>query len=113
MNNKLRPKVFCEICGMTKKAILHRHHIIPCCDDRCSNNDSNLAILCPNCHSMVHSGELIIVGVYDSTDGPTLMWFNKKEEAPLPKDFWKVKENPLVKTLSGDEDDLPEEYKEQ
>jgi hypothetical protein len=36
------------------------------------------------------------------------MWFKKGEEPPMPKEFWFVKENPLVKTLKGDEDDLPD-----
>lgn len=107
--SKYRPKIRCEVCNLAKKSILHRHHIIPRCDERCSNNDYNLAILCPNCHSTVHTGEITIIGVYDSSDGPVLMWFKKNENPPLPKEFWKVGENPLIKTLNGEEDDLPEE----
>ena len=95
----LRPKNKCEVCNIDEKKILHRHHIIPQCDERCTNSDSNLAILCPNCHSKVHTGKIIIIGVYSSTDGLIPMWFKKGSEAPLPKKFWKVQENPLVITL--------------
>jgi hypothetical protein len=27
----------------------------------------------------------------------------------MPKEFWMVKENPLIITLNGEEDDLPDE----
>lgn len=104
----LRPKKICEICSFSKSNVLHRHHIIPRQDERCTNSNGNLAILCPTCHSLVHSGHFVIVGVYPSTNGQQLVWFKKGEEPPFPKEFWFVKENPLVKTLKGDEDDLPD-----
>lgn len=104
----LRPKIYCEMCGLTKKAILHRHHIVPRVDPRSTNSDNNLAILCPNCHSYVHSGDFIIIGLYQSTGGLQLLWYKKGEDPPLPKEFWRVKDNPLVTTIKGDEDDLPE-----
>lgn len=106
---KLRPKTNCEICGLKKKAILHRHHIIPRQDSRSTNSDVNLAVVCPNCHSLVHSGDVIIIGVYQTTGGTQLMWFKKNEEPPMPKEFWQVVDNPLVITLNGDSDDLPDE----
>lgn len=105
----LRPKIRCEVCGLAKKAILHRHHIIPRCDPRCTNADDNLAVLCPNCHSLVHTGEIIIVGVYSSTDGRVPVWFQKGDESPFPEEFWIARDNLLVKTLNGEEDDMPEE----
>lgn len=95
----LRPKICCEICGLTKKSILHRHHIIPRSDSRSTNSDNNLAILCPNCHSNVHAGDITIIGLYKTTGGLQLMWFKKGEDPPLPKEHWRVKENPLVITL--------------
>jgi len=104
----LRPKVSCEICSLDKKAILHRHHIIPRTDPRSTNSDANLAILCPNCHSCVHTGEIIIIGLYNTTDGLQLMWFKKGEDPPIPKEFWRVKDNSLVIMLGGDEDDCPD-----
>jgi len=103
----VRPKKKCDICGLDKKSILHRHHIIPRQDPRSTNKDDNLAILCPNCHSFVHSGKYIIIGLYYSTDGFQLMWFVKGDEPPIPMEFWFVKENPLVITLNGEED-LPD-----
>jgi hypothetical protein len=92
----MRNKVYCEVCGELNKKILHRHHIIPQCDKRCSNKDKNIAILCPNCHTKVHEGEIIIIGLYESTDGLKLMWFKKGEEPPLKEEFWLIKENSLV-----------------
>ena len=105
----LRPKEKCEICGLKKSTILHRHHIIPRVDERSTNYDYNLAILCPNCHSLVHSGEYIIIGVYHTSGGTKPIWFHKNGVAPFPKEFWNVKENPLVLTLRGEDDDLPDE----
>jgi len=96
---KKRPKIKCEICGNDNKRILHRHHIIPRHDPRSTNSDNNLAILCPNCHSSVHTGELIIIGVYKTTSGTEVLWFKEGDEPPLPKKNWRVKENPLVITL--------------
>lgn len=95
----LRPKTHCEVCNMEKKSILHRHHIIPRTDPRSTNSDNNLACLCPNCHSLVHSGDIIIIGLYQTTDGLKLMWFRKGEEPPISEEFWKVKDNPLVTTF--------------
>jgi len=93
---KRRPKIKCEICNLKKPEILHRHHIIPRTDPRCSNSDINIAILCPNCHHRVHTGELTIIGVYDTTVGTQVLWFKKGEKPPLPKHLWKVSHNPLV-----------------
>jgi len=105
----LRPKTACEICGLADRAILHRHHIIPRQDSRSTNGDANLAVLCPNCHSKTHTGELVILGIYPSTEGKTLVWHRKTEPAPFPKECWLVGDNPLVVTLGGgDEDDFPD-----
>lgn len=105
---KIRDKVICEICGLDKKNILHRHHIIPRMDPRSTDINANIGILCPNCHNLVHSGEIIIIGVYKTTGGVELMWFRKGDLPPLPQEFWQVKDNPLVITLSGEDDDLPD-----
>ena len=104
----LRPKISCEICGLANAAILHRHHIVPRQDPRSTNSDNNLAILCPNCHSCVHTGDLIIIGIYGTTDGQKTMWFKNGDDPPIPKEFWRVKDNPLVKTLAGNKDDFPD-----
>lgn len=106
-------KIACEICGFSDLRIVHRHHIIPRCDPRCHNGANNLACLCPNCHSGVHAGDILILGVYSSTNGRCLVWYHKGEEPPFPKECWIIKENPLVLTIGGDSDDLvenPENY---
>ena len=101
----IRKSSCCEICK-TKISVLHKHHIIPRCDSRCTNRNYNIAILCPNCHAKVHTGELIIIGVYESTSKGTLVWFKKGDEPPFEKEFWLIKDNPLVTTLKGDQDDF-------
>jgi hypothetical protein len=45
---------------------------------------------------LIHAGEIIIIGVYPSTGGRKLMWFREGEQPPLPKEFWKVQDNPLI-----------------
>jgi 5-methylcytosine-specific restriction endonuclease McrA len=88
----------CEICGITKKSVLHIHHIIPRRDSsRCTNLPSNLTCLCSNCHNQVHAGEITIIGVYTTTEkGRTLFWFKKGEEPPLEYEYWLIKDNPYV-----------------
>jgi len=90
----------CEICGK-KEPVLHKHHIIPRTDPRSTNKNENLALICPNCHTRVHLGEIIIIGLYKSTAGFNLVWFKKNEKPPFPEEFWLVKDNPLVITLKG------------
>jgi hypothetical protein len=63
-------KVECEICGSTDRKILHKHHIIERTDPNTSHDDENLAILCPNCHSKIHVGEIEVVGIFPSTKQP-------------------------------------------
>ena len=104
----IRKSKCCEICKKNFP-VLHKHHIIPRCDDRCTNRNYNIAILCPNCHAQVHTGEFIIIGFYESTSGGTLVWFKKGEQPPLEEDLWLVKNNVLVTTLKGDQDDLETE----
>ena len=97
--SRKQPKLIkdcCEICRYDKSAAINYHHIIPRCDPRCSNDNHNLAIVCHTCHDLIHAGEIVIIGVYSSTAGRKLMWFRDGENPPLDKEFWKVKENPLV-----------------
>lgn len=86
----------CEICGFDRPAALNFHHIIPRCDPRCTNNNSNIAIVCHSCHDLIHAGEITVIGVYGSTGGRKLMWFREGEEPPLEREFWHVKDNPHV-----------------
>lgn len=98
-NKKLKPqKDKCEICGANNKAYLHAHHIIPRRDYRSTDNWDNIAICCANCHNLVHSGDIIIIGVYYTTNGRQLMFHKKGEEPMLPEEFWLIKDNPLVIT---------------
>ena len=86
----------CEICGFDRSAALNFHHIIPRRDPRCTNDNHNLAIVCHTCHDLIHAGEITIIGVYSSTGGRKLMWFRDGQDPPLEKEFWHVRDNPLV-----------------
>jgi len=99
-----RVKTCCEICDEPNISILHYHHIIPRCDPRSTNNNNNIAILCPTCHSLVHAGEIIIIGVYKTTNDYNTMWFKKGCDPPIPEEFWLVKNNKMVITLKNVED---------
>jgi len=101
----LRPKQLCEVCGLRDKFILQYHHMIPQCDPRCTNSDGNIAILCPNCHVLTHAGEIYFIGVYLTSDGIMPIWFTKDEEPSVAREYWIIKDNPLVKTLKGDVED--------
>jgi len=69
-----RSKNKCEICGNANKKVLDKHHIIPVTDPKSTNLMSNLAIICSNCHRRVHAHEIIIEGVFATTDGSALFW---------------------------------------
>jgi len=89
-------KTKCEVCGNTKKSVLHIHHIIPRKDPRCTNLPGNLAVLCSNCHNEVHVGDITIIGVYNTSEGRLLMFFRKGQKPPVEEEFWLIKENPYV-----------------
>ena len=95
----------CEICGLSERGAIELHHIIPRCDSRCHNGNSNITPICSTCHSLVHRGKIIILGVYNTTDGRQLMWYRLGEQPPLEEQFWKIKHNPLVITLTGNNKD--------
>ena len=63
-------KIQCEICGNKDLAVLHKHHIVPRTDPECTESWSNVCIICSNCHNLVHSGEIEVVGIYPSTQLP-------------------------------------------
>lgn len=88
----------CEVCGLAQPKALEEHHAIPRSDPRSHNNNSNLVILCGSCHNLIHSGEVIIVGIYKSTGGRVVMHHRRGEESPLEEEYWLIKKNDKVKT---------------
>lgn len=62
----------CEIfgCLVNDEELLHLHHIIERTQIGTNNKPHNLAILCPNHHTMVHTGKLTILGVVSATIQP-------------------------------------------
>jgi len=83
----LKPVSRCEICG-TDKELLQSHHITSKCYGG-SNSVWNLAFICPNCHSSVHEGLVIIEGKFMSTKSKVLIYRNQGEDSitglPDPK----------------------------
>lgn len=45
----------CELCDYNKHNILNIHHIIEKCNGG-TDEESNLLLICPNCHTEVHKG---------------------------------------------------------
>jgi len=88
----------CEICGLAEPGALEAHHVIPQNDPRSHNNNGNLAILCGSCHNLIHTGEIVILGIYQSTGGRVVMHHRKNEKPPLEAEFWLIKKNDNVKT---------------
>ena len=72
-------KKFCEICGESNKKILQNHHIVERSETNCDNSDFNLATLCPNCHTKIHTKLIRIIGVFPSTKngGRLLIYVNE------------------------------------
>lgn len=70
MKKKSLPKIECEICGVKEPKILHHHHIIERTEVCTSNHDLNLVVICPNCHTKIHSGLVKVIGVFPSTRPP-------------------------------------------
>jgi hypothetical protein len=63
-------KEYCEICKVKDTATLHLHHIIERTDINSTNHNSNLAIICANCHAKVHNNEITIIGIAPATIKP-------------------------------------------
>jgi hypothetical protein len=74
-----RKNKICEICGCSDRAAIHLHHIIPRTDPNSTDTLDNLAIICANCHAKVHKLQLVIEGVYMTSDGPKLFWHKAGE----------------------------------
>lgn len=60
-------KINCEVCGENDKEVLHFHHIIFRSEVNSNNKPENLAVLCSNCHNLLHFGRIKIIGVWPST----------------------------------------------
>lgn len=99
-NQKLH-REFCEVCGCTDKEVLHHHHIIEQTEKNTSNDPFNLAVLCANCHNLLHqSDKLEIIGVYPSTAkyGRILIYkLNGKQNIPGINEPYFKPTNPQTK----------------
>lgn len=61
----------CEICK-NKFNYLEKHHIKSVSKGG-KNEKGNYAYICPNCHELVHRGEIILEGRFGSTKGTILV----------------------------------------
>lgn len=91
----------CELCGLGSGSVrMHVHHIIPRCDERSSQDNWNLAVVCPNCHDDVHRGGKTIVGVYNSTSGRRVLFYSGDTPPAdfLLREYWHIlpEDNPHV-----------------
>jgi 5-methylcytosine-specific restriction endonuclease McrA len=73
---KKSTKARCQICEESN--YLEEHHI----HGRKIHDFQrswNLCQICPNCHSKVHRGDIIIEGWFRTTEGLTLLWHLNSE----------------------------------
>lgn len=68
----------CELCG--GECPLEKHHIHSKCYGG-DNKPSNIAMLCPTCHVLVHRGYVILEGRFDSTNGSVLVYHKYNEKS--------------------------------
>ena len=68
-NQKLHKK-FCEIegCNVTDSDLIQWHHIVERTEIGTSNDPYNISIICANCHLLVHTGKLRIIGVFPASN---------------------------------------------
>jgi len=71
-------KAKCELCPNT--VFLEQHHIRGRKILK-ANHPSNLVNICPNCHTKVHYGEIVIEKWASTTSGRELIWHLKGEES--------------------------------
>ncbi len=73
---------YCEVCGLREPSALERHHMIPRTDPNCTEDISNIAVLCGSCHNLVHSLDIILEGRFaDSSNFGELvpkLFFHRK-----------------------------------
>lgn len=72
--------MICEICGLQSEICI-KHHITSKCKLG-SEHPNNKAILCPNCHSLIHFGQIILEGKLKSTSGKLELIWRYKDEIP-------------------------------
>ena len=66
----------CGICGKETPIVEHHIHSI---SKGGENKPYNIAKICPNCHSLVHYGKIIIEGKFRTTGGLKIIHRNLGE----------------------------------
>lgn len=80
MINYIRKFDKCEICGNDDKTVIHKHHILPRYFKLSTDTKDNLVALCANCHTLIHSGKIILEGIYYTTAGFKVFWHYLNEK---------------------------------
>ena len=70
--------MICEICSI--KIIINEHHI-QSLSKKGNNKKWNKINICPNCHRLIHIGEIIIEGKFLTTDGYKILWHYKDNKS--------------------------------
>lgn len=68
----------CDICG--ELSYLDKHHITSKSKNG-TNEKYNIINVCPNCHRLIHAGDIIVEGKFMTTTGIVLLWHKKDEES--------------------------------
>ena len=69
----------CEVCGFDEKSALHAHHMIPRIDENSTDTNENIAIVCANCHNLIHACEIILEGRFLTSSGNKMFWHKRGE----------------------------------
>lgn len=77
-------KSSCEICHLI--TYCDKHHIESQAFQG-SNKKFNVTKLCPNCHRLVHMGEIILEGKFMTSKGYKLIWHRSTESSTLNQDL--------------------------
>ena len=77
-------KASCEICHLIGHC--DKHHI----ESKVfkgSNKNHNIAKLCPNCHRLVHMGDIVLEGKFLTSKGYKLIWHKASDASILGQDL--------------------------
>ena len=73
----------CDVCGDIE--FLEEHHIRGR-KIKNANLPFNIANICPNCHTKIHLGEIVIENWVQSTGGRMLIWHKRGEASVTGND---------------------------
>jgi uncharacterized protein YlaI len=72
----------CNICD--ERMCLQEHHLLGRKVPQYNHVD-NIMYICPNCHTRIHTGEYIVEGWFNTSDGRELIWHKQGEPSVTGK----------------------------